>query len=271
MTPAEALQRLCTDNGGEAPLRVLLVVAHPDDDIVGCGARLWRLGPSTRVAFVTDGAPHNPRFHLEAGFASRDEYAAARRNEARSALGLVGVPEAHIHELGIADQSAASMLAPLARRIAELVERLTPEAVLTHAYEGGHPDHDAVAFGVHAAERLARVRAAEFPTLLEFASYHEWAGKIATHAFLPNESSPPIFLQLTAQERLLKRRLFDCHASQHAVLEQFTLDQEGFRIAPAYDFSAPPAPSIFYEQFDWGMQAERFCSLARSALAELGL
>src|SRR4029077_3455583 len=52
------------------------------------------------------------------------------------------------------DQQAAFRLAELARRLAALFAERGIAVVLTHACEGGHPDHDAVAFAVHGAARL---------------------------------------------------------------------------------------------------------------------
>jgi LmbE family N-acetylglucosaminyl deacetylase len=52
--------------------------------------------------------------------------------------------------LGIPDQAASLGLAGLARRLAVQLAASGAEVVVTHAYEGGHPDHDATAFAVHA-------------------------------------------------------------------------------------------------------------------------
>src|SRR4051812_14205861 len=59
----------------------LVFAAHPDDDVLGVGARLLTHGERAAVAYLSDGAPLNPRFFREAGFQSRTEYAAARRRE----------------------------------------------------------------------------------------------------------------------------------------------------------------------------------------------
>ena len=42
------------------------------------------------------------------------------------------------------------------------------EQVITHPYEGGHPDHDACAFAARAAVRHSANKA----KLMEFTSYH---------------------------------------------------------------------------------------------------
>jgi hypothetical protein len=48
--------------------------------------------------------------------------------------------------------------------------------------------------------------------------------------------------------------------------------RELFRLAPAYDFGAPPHEGqLWYEDFDWGMTCRRWRRLAVAALGELGL
>src|SRR3954466_10614255 len=78
----EAIARLVADRR-----KLLLVVAHPDDDILGAGALLARL-PWTRIVYVTDGAPRDGRDARGHGFAGPEDYAAARRREALAALAL---------------------------------------------------------------------------------------------------------------------------------------------------------------------------------------
>jgi N-acetylglucosamine malate deacetylase 2 len=54
------------------------------------------------------------------------------------------------------------------------------------------------------------------------------------------------------------------------MLRRVPLDVERFRPAPVYSFTEPPHPGkLFYENFDWGMTAERWRRLAAEALEEL--
>jgi LmbE family N-acetylglucosaminyl deacetylase len=63
-------------------------------------------------------------------------------------------------------------MASIARTLAELIEQIRPAAIFTHAYEGGHPDHDAAAFAVHCAVGLVSRRGTPAPVVNEFTSYH---------------------------------------------------------------------------------------------------
>src|SRR5687768_18016133 len=84
--------------------RVLIVSPHPDDEVIGAGARLPHLSGAT-VVQVTDGSPRDLRDAGANGFSTREDYAAARREELQAALGLAGQIET-IH-LEVPDQEAS--------------------------------------------------------------------------------------------------------------------------------------------------------------------
>jgi LmbE family N-acetylglucosaminyl deacetylase len=236
--------------------RALLVAAHPDDETIGAAARLLT-ARDIHIVHITDGAPRNLCDAARCGFADASEYAGARRRELLAALAIAGVGPARASALDFADQEASFHLEEIAARLRELIAELRPALLLTHPYEGGHPDHDACAAAVHCAVRGMDLEVAEF------ASYHAVAGGPVCYGFLADTRAPEIAITLTPEERAIKQRMFACFATQRETITQFPTDIERFRIAPAYDFSRPPHPGrLHYERHDWGMTGERFCALA---------
>jgi N-acetylglucosamine malate deacetylase 2 len=269
--PGRTLRRLFLGARRPARAHIAIVAAHPDDEIIGAGAQFsrWR---NLEFIHVTDGAPRNLRDALAAGFAHRKNYALARKRELESALALAGLASAPRLELGFADQGASRSLVKLTRALMEAIRAIQPEALITHPYEGGHPDHDATAFAVHAACRLLLQAEGPAPEILEMTSYHNRAGIMVTGEFLPCADRQARTLRLTKGQRALKRQMFECFTTQEAVLRAFKLDCERFRPAPHYDFTQPPHPGpLYYERFDWGMTGARWRRLAKQALAELGM
>ncbi len=249
MTP---LQRVLDGLARRTPidLPVAIVAAHPDDETIGAGASL-RLFRNLVLVHVTDGAPRRGSDALAAGFADGRAYAAARRRELHAALDAADASPVLI-ELGAADQGASLLMPALAEALAALWRRHGTQVAITHPYEGGHPDHDATAFAVHATGIAA----------VEMASYHAGPDGIETGTFLPN-GAPPLVVALDAAEQARKRAMLDCFATQRATLAPFGCAHEAFRPAPAYAFDHPPHDGLLhYERYDWGMTGAEWRALA---------
>lgn len=237
---------------------VALVCAHPDDEAIAAGGSLSLL-PHLLLVTVTDGAPHRLDDWRKRGFANPQAYAAARAAELHAAFAAVGCTAPHV-SLGYPDQDASFHLAAIARRLAALFAEHRIEIVLTHAYEGGHPDHDATAWAVHAAARHCTPP----PAIAEFPSYHAALGQPVRGQFLPGPEPVLVHLDEAAQAR--KTAMLAAHRSQAEVLRDFTTERESFRTAPAYDWSQPPHPgALGYEGWLHDMTGERWRALAAEA------
>jgi LmbE family N-acetylglucosaminyl deacetylase len=261
--------------------RLLVAVAHPDDETIGAGILLSRLPFLSRVLHITDGAPRERRF-LPARFAGgHAEYAAERRRELVAAMTIAGVEEASLDCLNFPDLEATCELSSLSRKVADRFEELRPDLVVTHAYEGGHPDHDATAFAVHAAAELLRRGGRPSPAILEMALYRASPGATGPNdrlmqEFLPAGPEPaatPWVLELTPSDRELKDRMLACFKTQRALLRKLSLARrESFRLAPRYDFTRPPhVGPLLYELSRFPITGERWRELARDAMYVLGL
>jgi LmbE family N-acetylglucosaminyl deacetylase len=285
------LEKFCL---GKAP-SIALVAAHPDDEVIGAGAQLcyWK---NLSLIHVTDGAPRNLGDAHAAGFLTRSDYARARRRELESALKLALAParfgvrplrcserismrpeglrpnrsRIHLFPLDFPDQEASFHLVEVSLILAQYFRCLSPEFVLTHPYEGGHPDHDSTAFAVQSACALLRLKGQRAPRIVEMTSYHNRAGMMMTGQFLPNSQNAVLTCELTPAERHLKQSLFACFKTQANVLHAFQADHESFRLAPTYDFTKPPhCGRLYYENFNWGMTGPRWRHLAQIATAHL--
>lgn len=257
----------------------VVVVAHPDDEVIGLGGLLPRLHHATFI-YTTDGAPGDMNDAERAGFTSRESYKEQRQTELQNAFRLAGIRDAKLRSLPFVDKETTLNLAELTGCLRAEFEALQPSVVFTHAYEGGHPDHDSTAFAVHHALRLynhQRAQDGAAPVLLEFTSYHEHESTIRIGEFIVHQSAQPaaqpeaeITIELSPAALELKRQMFQCFTSQAVVLNGFQLDYERFRVAPRYDFQLPPHTGrLHYETFGWNWTGERWRELARKAAGEL--
>jgi len=246
-----------------------VVAAHPDDETLGLGGQLPQIETLTLV-HVTDGAPEDMTHAREVGFESRESYAAARARELDRALAAGGVRNARCLELGIMDQEAANHLVDLVQALVSTLERV--DAVITHPYEGGHPDHDACAFAVQAACTILWLTGRATPLRVEFASYHARGGQLAPGRFWAMQGYPEHVISLDDSQLAAKRAAVAQFVTQQAFISTFPIETERLRPAPDYDFSRPPPPQeVLYDRFGWAMNSMRWRQRAQSAIQMLGL
>jgi N-acetylglucosamine malate deacetylase 2 len=226
--------------------RTLVLVAHPDDEAVGCGALLQRMSHPL-VVFATDGAPRSDFFWQNYG--SREDYALNRYVEADNALKAVGVSRFQLllENNAIVDQELYLHLDGAYEALRSIIEQESPNAILSMAYEGGHPDHDSCSF-------LASVAAEQFGLpLWEMPLYHRVTGQVERQRFLDNIAGTE--LDISREELICKMNMFACYDSQAEVLREFLPYLERFRPMNAYDFSRPPHPgTLNYEAWQWPMR-----------------
>jgi LmbE family N-acetylglucosaminyl deacetylase len=237
--------------------RTLGLVAHPDVECIAFGALLQRMREPI-VVFATHGSPRDPYFWQKYG--SRETYAALRRKEALASMHAVGVkdviflPELPGGEVLI-DQELFRHLQTAYELLSELVRRRMVHALLTLAYEGGHPDHDSCNFLAAQLAREFNIPAWEAPL------YHRLPdGGGGFQGFIGN-TIHEVDVQPTAAEQEIKREMCRAYSSQGEFLTQFSVVKEHVRPQPAHDYTRPPHEGkTNYEVWQWGMTAQELCA-----------
>ena len=229
--------------------RTLVVVAHPDDEAVGAGALMQRMREAY-VVFCTDGGPRDNFFWGRYG--SRKKYIAVRSQETRSAAEIARVQQTSF--LNFPDQELYQHLSEALHELEFLISDLCPAAILTHAYEGGHPDHDCCAFLSYVLGLRRELPVWEMPL------YHRTNSGMQSQKFLRYRLRA-VSLRMSSRELQVKQRMVSCYVSQADALQSFELGVERFRRLEKYDFSRPPkTPVINYEAWQWPVMAEQVCA-----------
>jgi LmbE family N-acetylglucosaminyl deacetylase len=215
--------------------RVLILVPHPDDEVVGCLAAILRArrdGARIHAYYLSNGVP--PR----RGYPARVE---RRWREAAAARSLLGLADA-----GREDQPSRTLRLRLAQSqegVARALKETRAEVLWTPAFEGGHQDHDA-------ANALASRFAARLP-VWEFSEYHAAGERIASQSFIAPNGTERL-VALTREESAAKRHALRLYRSERANLRHVGRAQEAFRPLPAYDYALPPHPgTLFFARYRW--------------------
>jgi LmbE family N-acetylglucosaminyl deacetylase len=202
------------------------------------------------VVFATDGAPADAYFWQR--FGSREAYAEIRRLEARAALESVGVrgcvfladklPEPVI------DQTLYQNVYLAFEGLCDIAARFQPEAILTLAYEGGHPDHDSCSLlgGELGGQQKAPVWEAPL--------YHRSEDGTGVYQRFVQEQLEVLEYPVAGEELARKQRMLECYKSQFGSLPGFDPARERFRVQAKYDYGRPPHPGrLNYEVWQWSM------------------
>jgi len=268
--PAESLlETICSPEGTVFDCRdVAVVVAHPDDETIAIGGQLARM-TGVRIVHVTDGAPEDMKDAEANGFARREDYAAARRREVEAAAAIAGIKPDACHVIGVPDQSAAYRLSEIASRLSDFLQDYKIGTVFTHAFEGGHPDHDSTAFAVRAAAHLMQRRDLPPPVIYEFPLYRMSRGRTVFQEFIPTDEVE-YTIALDDETAEVKQRMLAAHLTQQRVVGSFTAKTERFRLASPADFRELPS-EVLYAQYRWGLRPAEWPDLVEKASRELDL
>ena len=230
-------------------LRLLLVVAHPDDECFAFGGALAlaaEAGVETSVLCLTDGQAASYRGEA----ASSAELGRMRREEFQASCKVLGVRHAESMDLADGKLEFADF-SEIAGRLVERIRAFKPNVVLTFSPDGTlntHPDHTMVSAFTSAAFHWA-ASAKRYPA----AGPTHGADRlfiVTTSFFIPGRPAPmpaPWTCTLDVRTVMARRHQAFCeHKSQAPLMEQTRQLFEQFGQTEHYTLIAQrdPGPAV---------------------------
>lgn len=163
---------------------VLVVAAHPDDEVLGCGGTLARWvaqGRQVRVLFLTDGVG------ARAGTvdAATADAAARRRAAAEEAAGILGLTATEFLDFPDNRMDSVEMLT-VVQEVERRIKLFSPSVVLSHHVGDVNIDHQVAHHATVTACRPQPGSSVRELLFFETASSSEWRPKGSAEPFVPN-------------------------------------------------------------------------------------
>jgi LmbE family N-acetylglucosaminyl deacetylase len=189
------------------PLNVLVVAAHPDDEVLGCGGTIARhadAGDEVQVLIVVEGATSRQQQRNRAEVTGELSALAQAAQTAGSILGVGGVklldlPDNRLDSIDRLD---------LIKRIEECIARHQPQVVYVHHIGDVNVDHRRLHEAVVTACRPTPGQPVRRLLSYQVASSTEWQPPGSAPAFQPNW-----FVDISAQW-VRKRQALEAYASE---------------------------------------------------------
>ena len=161
-------------------MNYLIVVAHPDDEVLGAGATIHKLiaeGNSVAVAIMVSQV------------AARKNLSSTLSSDEEEALSVIGVHKTYRADFPNIKMNTTPHL-ELVQFIESCIEDWNAEAIITHHPSDTNNDHVQTSYAVQAACRLFQ-RREYFPALkellyMEVPSSTEWSFDTSSNRFTPN-------------------------------------------------------------------------------------
>ena len=172
-------------------MTILVVVAHPDDEVLGCGgtvARLAREGDDVYIAILGEGITSRYDQRDQADQSLID----ALRTRSQQVAELLGAQEPFLYDLPDNRFDTLPLL-DVIKIVEGLVERLRPQVIYTHCGGDLNIDHAVVHRAVLTATRPVLDCLVKEIYAFEVPSSTEWSFGQFSPAFRPN-----VFLDISA-------------------------------------------------------------------------
>jgi N-acetylglucosamine malate deacetylase 1 len=175
---------------------ILILVAHPDDEVLGCGGTIAKYaeeGEDVVSVILSDGDPIN----------NSKDFIIKRRKESISAGKILGINDTVF--MGLPDRPFGSNLnnKSIKGRIENIITKLNPRIIFTHSPDDPHPVHASIA-------RLAKEIAGKNIPLYTFT--------IGSPLKVKQRHMPRLYINISETYNKKKQALREFHSQEHYLI-----------------------------------------------------
>ena len=222
---------------------ILILLSHPDDEIVGSCIFIRRKimeGHKIFLLFLTNGVigRDDMWFWKKKKY---DFFLEKRMFELKKSMELLKIKKYFVQN--IPTRTLRNKIKESYLMIKSIIKEKQIDILLTPAYEGGHQDHDVTNFIASKFKKNCKV--------LEFSEYHFNNKKISSNCFIELQGNE-VFINLNNFERDFKKKAIQIYESEKNNVNYIEYKQECFRPIVNYNYFQPPhSGTLFYRRFSF--------------------
>ncbi len=199
-------QKSNTDNIDFLGSRILIIAAHPDDDILGCGGMLAKLQKKKidiKVIFIAEGSSCR---YISSDDSNKINFEIQKRNKyAHLALKSLGIHQISFYNLKCGSLDTYPII-EIGKIIESEIYNFKPETIFTHSKNDLNNDHKIIYRSTLQATRPAALNYVKRIFSYEVISSSEWNFDSAFH--------PNYFINLSKSELNKKIKAFKFYISE---------------------------------------------------------
>lgn len=180
-------------------MKILIIAAHPDDEVLGCGGTIARFAPGNNVTTLILGEGITSR---DISKQEQDQKLTTLRNHCKKANSLLGVKKVFFEHFP--DNKFDSIpLLEIVKPIENIIKKIRPDTIFTHHHGDLNIDHRITQQAVLTATRPFGTNQVKKILSFEVLSSTEWNFQNTTTVFVPNSwmnISDTIYTKLDAME-----------------------------------------------------------------------
>lgn len=219
-------------------MKIMIVAPHPDDETIGCAAKIIRNKNEALIVYLTDGEFYKDNL--------------TRRMEAEKAMKIGGTKNLVFLKHKGVEFTKKEGVEKLIKELKSIIKKYKPEEIYVTAFEGGNYEHDIANYAINKAIDTG-ITIYEYPTynnnlitlMKRVVRRTRRLLGMGFYRFKPrflNKKGEVIKANMTKEEMQTKKEMLQEYKTQNYndLLLKCYLYDDRYKICPKYDYTKMP-------------------------------